>query len=190
MEEIIIGNQIWMQHNLNVETFHNGDPIPEMKTDDEWAKAGSEKTPAWCYYGNNPDNGNVYGKLYNWYAVTDPRGIAPNGWHVPTSKEWSELSKYLGGEDTMGDKMKSTDVQYWVNPENKATDKSGFSGLPGGYRYYLGMFANIGSNGNWWFASELDNFSAYFMYLISNDGKAHFHHNYKKNGYSLRCIKD
>jgi len=78
-----IGTQTWMAKNLNVSIFANGDPIPEVKTNEEWKKAAEEKKPAWCYYENDPANGAIYGKLYNWYAVSDPRGLAPKGWHIP-----------------------------------------------------------------------------------------------------------
>jgi len=102
-----IGTQTWMTENLNVSTFRNGDPIPEAKTEEEWKKADKERTPAWCYYENDPKNGTKYGKLYNWYAVIDPRGLAPAGWHVPIDSEWTVLNDYLGDE-AAGKKIKST----------------------------------------------------------------------------------
>ncbi|MFZ9583254.1 MAG: fibrobacter succinogenes major paralogous domain-containing protein, partial [Crocinitomicaceae bacterium] len=107
-QTVTIGTQVWMTKNLNVSTFRNGDPIPEAKTDEEWKKAGENQQPAWCYYDNNPANGAKYGKFYNWYAVNDPRGLAPEGYHVPTDAGWTQLSDYLGGEDVAGKKMKST----------------------------------------------------------------------------------
>jgi len=91
-----IGEQVWMAENLNVSTFRNGDPIPQARTQEEWKKAGENKQAAWCYYDNNPANGKKYGKLYNYYATSDPRGLAPNGWHIPTDSEWKTLIKYLG----------------------------------------------------------------------------------------------
>lgn len=105
---VTIGAQVWMKENLNVSTFRNGDPIPEAKTDEEWKAAGDAKQPAWCYYDNDPKNGAKYGKLYNWYAVNDSRGLAPEGWHVPTDVEWSVLIGYLGGEKDITKKIKST----------------------------------------------------------------------------------
>ena len=190
MEEVKIGKQVWMKINLNVDKFQNGEIIPEAKTDEEWKKAGENQEPAWCYYDYNPVNGDEYGKLYNWYAVNDSRRIAPNGWHVPTNKEWLALIKFLGGEDVMGDKVKNVYKHHWEDPKNIATNESGFSGLPGGYRYYLGIFANLGSNGNWWSASELNISNAYFLYLLSNSSKGYFHHDEKRNGFSLRCVRD
>ena len=105
-KSIKIGTQTWMTKNLNVSTFRNGDPIPEAKTEEEWKKAGEEGKPAWCYYDNDPKNGEKYGKLYNWHAVSDPRVLAPNGWHIPSDSEWSFLENYLG--EDVGKKMKST----------------------------------------------------------------------------------
>ena len=102
-----LGNQTWMAENLNVSTFRNGDTILEVKTTEEWIKAGKEGKPAWCYYDNDTANGRIYGKLYNWYAVDDKRGLAPDGWHVATDEEWTTLSHFLGGEFTAGKKMKS-----------------------------------------------------------------------------------
>jgi uncharacterized protein (TIGR02145 family) len=104
--EVKIDSQIWMNQNLNVNTFKNGDPIPQAKTNEEWEQAGKKKQPVWCYYDNDPKNGAKYGKLYNWYAVNDKRGLAPNGWHVPTDAEWTILETFLGTE--AGKKMKST----------------------------------------------------------------------------------
>jgi uncharacterized protein (TIGR02145 family) len=105
-KSIKIGNQTWMTSNLNVSTFRNGEAIPEAKTDEEWRRARENKQPAWCYYDNDPKNGIKYGKLYNWYAVNDPRGLAPAGWHVPSDAEWTTLEDQLGND--AGKKMKST----------------------------------------------------------------------------------
>ena len=139
-EEIKIGTQIWMSENLNISHFRNGDIIPEAKTAEEWKEARIKKQPAWCYYNNNLENGEIYGKLYNWYAVNDKRGLAPVGFHVPSDDEWTALSDYLGGEDIAGGKLKST--IGWNN--NSATNSSGFSALPGGYRYSNEAFNYIG----------------------------------------------
>jgi uncharacterized protein (TIGR02145 family) len=144
-----IGNQVWTNENLNVEHFRNGDLIPESKTATEWEAAGNAKKPAWCYYDNDPKNGKKYGKLYNWYAVNDTRGLAPDGWHVPTDLEWPLLEFNLG--DDAGKKMKSS--SGW-NHNGNGTNSSGFAGLPGGCRFYDGSFGNVGSIGCWWSASE------------------------------------
>ena len=109
-QSVTIGTQTWTTKNLDVATFRNGDAIPQAKTNEEWKAAGKNKQAAWCYYRNDPKNGAKYGKLYNWYAVVDTRGLAPAGWHVPTDEEWTVLSTFLGGEDVAGKKMKMSPV--------------------------------------------------------------------------------
>jgi uncharacterized protein (TIGR02145 family) len=104
-QTVSIGSQVWMTKNLDVDKFRNGDPILEAKTVQDWVKAVENKQPAWCYYDNNPANGTKYGKLYNWYAVNDPRGIAPVGYHVPSDAEWTKLKDFLGSD--AGIKMKN-----------------------------------------------------------------------------------
>jgi uncharacterized protein (TIGR02145 family) len=107
-QTVTIGTQVWTTKNLDVSTFRNGDVIPQASTDEAWEAAGENKQPAWCYYDNDPKNGTKYGKLYNWYAVNDPRGLAPEGYHIPTDAEWTVLTDYLGGERSESKKMKST----------------------------------------------------------------------------------
>jgi uncharacterized protein (TIGR02145 family) len=148
---IRIGWQVWSTENLNVSKFRNGDDIPEAKTDEEWVMAGKKKQPAWCYYNNDTVNGKKYGKLYNWYAINDPRGLAPIGWHIPSDAEWTTLTNYLGGEETAGAKMKSK--SGWNN-EGNGTNRSGFSGFPGGGRTQNGVFNYIGDIGFWWSSTE------------------------------------
>jgi uncharacterized protein (TIGR02145 family) len=100
------GNQEWMTKNLDVDRFRNGDLIPHAESNEEWKKAGDDEQPAWCYYDNDPENGKKYGKLYNWYAVNDPRGLVPEGWHITSQKEWTSLVEFLGGFEIAGLKMK------------------------------------------------------------------------------------
>ena len=97
-DSVRIGNQEWMTRNLDVDRFRNGDFIPHVELYEEWEKVGENGQPAWCYYKNSPENGKKYGKLYNWFAVNDPRGLAPEGWHVPTYEEWSILAEFLGAK--------------------------------------------------------------------------------------------
>ncbi len=147
MEEVKIGDQIWMTRNLNVDKFCNGDPIPEAKTNEEWIKAGENGEPAWCYYDNDPENGEKFGRLYNWYAVNDPRGLAPEGWHIPSDEEWTTLVDYLGGEDEANIKMRSS--VGWEN-DGEGNNESGFSALLGGYRNSYGDFNDLGECASWW----------------------------------------
>ena len=99
-QTVKIGKQIWMTNNLDVVTFRNGDTIPQLKTEEEWEKASKLELPAWCYYNYDPVNGTKYGKLYNWFAVNDSRGLAPKGYHVPTESEWAKMIDFLGGSNS------------------------------------------------------------------------------------------
>lgn len=197
-KKVKIGTQTWMAENLNVSTFRNGDPILQAKTDEEWEKAGKNKQPAWCYYDNDPENGSKYGKLYNWFAVNDPRGLAPKGWHVPSNHEWGILSAFLGGREIAGRKMKSSNgwqtieinrEKYYGNGSNE----SGFTGYPGGIRsgaYYENKFNGIGVYGSWW-SSSLDDIQLVFCRsLILKFDYIWVHTEGKSLGQSVRCIKD
>jgi uncharacterized protein (TIGR02145 family) len=182
-----IGNQKWMKRNLNVSLFRNGDPIPEIKTIDDWAKANENKQPAWCYYNNDPANGEKYGKLYNFYAVNDPRGLAPQGWHIPTTAEWGILINLLGGQDVAGKKMKS---KIGWNNDGEGTNESNFSALPSGYYSIDSSFLKIGSFSGWWTSTEERDYSAMSCYIFDNFEFAYFDSYYKSGGLSVRCIKD
>ncbi|MBU3715090.1 MAG: hypothetical protein FGM46_09120 [Ferruginibacter sp.] len=177
-QTVTIGKQVWMSENLNVDKFRNGDPIPEAKTDEGWKKAGQEGKPAWCYYDNDPKNGVKYGKLYNWYALNDPRGLAPQGWHIPSDDEWTILTNFLGGTKVAGDMMKS---------------KMGWN-EGGGYRANNGTFYNGGSFGYWWSSSGKDTYYAWSYVLdYSMDytsGIVFRHSNSKAYGLSVRCLRD
>ena len=187
IKTIQIGTQVWMVENLNVDRFRNGDLIPEARTNEAWQKAGDNKQPAWCYYNNDPKNGVTYGKLYNWYAVNDPRGLAPKGYHVPIVAEWTLLTNYLGGENVAGKKMKST--SGWDDQGN-GTNSSGFSGLPGGGRYSRGAFDNIGKDGNWWSSSEYGTDVAWDRYLNFGIARLYSYCSAKGGGLYVRCVKD
>jgi uncharacterized protein (TIGR02145 family) len=184
--EVTIGKQVWMSENLNVDKFRNGDPILEAKTDKEWKKAGENGVPAWCYYNNNPDNGVRYGKLYNWFAVNDPRGLAPEGWKIPSDEDWTRLTDFLGGEIVAGKKMKST--EFWA--DNKGTDESGFSGLPGGDRNSNGKFFRVGKYGYWWSSTESSPNTAWNHYLSCDYGSVFRIYYNKADGFSVRCLRD
>src|ERR1035438_4428509 len=147
-KSIKIGKQTWSAENLNVTTYRNGDKIPQMQDANEWSKL---TTGAWCYYQNKTEYGFVYGIMYNWYAVHDPRGLAPKGWHSPTDAEWTEMVNTLGGINEAGTKMKTK--TGWSDDGN-GTDESGFSALPSGGRNTTGIFGDLGRDGYWWSASE------------------------------------
>ncbi len=186
-----IGNQNWTTENLNVSKFSNGDQIKLAKRNRKWKRLGRRHKPAWCYYENKTKNGTTYGKLYNWYAVNDPRGLAPKGYHIPSDSEWIKLTEYLGGEDIAGQKMKA--VNGWkshINNFSNGNNKSGFSGLPGGYRYINGFFLYAGSFGYWWSSSDDNEGNAWYRDQSYNKSNASRDINSKKNGLSVRCIKD
>ena len=186
---IVLGNgQEWMAENLRTTTYANGDPIPNVTDDNQWEDL---TTGAWAHYNNDSQYENPYGKLYNWYTVDDPRNVCPTGWHVPTDAEWTVLSDYLGGSAVAGGKMKSTGTQYWSSPNTDATNESGFSGLPGGYRNYNVAFYYVDSLGYWWSSTETNSTYAWNRHLDYYNGGVHRHHsNYKKFGYSVRCLRD
>ena len=183
--EVKIGKQIWMNRNLNTDKFRNGDIITHAKTREEWKIAGREKQPAWCYYDNDPANGEKYGKLYNWYAVTDPRGLAPEGWHIPNYDEWAQLKDHLGTD--AGTKMKSE--KGWFREKNN-TNSSGFSALPAGFRDLSGDFLGIESFGYWWTSSEEFTDFAWAQYMRYNLLYVYTDNGNKENGLSVRCIRD
>jgi len=186
-KRVKIGNQEWMSENLNVSTFRSGDIIYEAKTNEEWEKARAEGKPAWCYYDSKPDNGKKYGKLYNWYAVNDIKGLAPEGWHIPSDEEWNKLVEYLGTSDA-GIKIKGT--SGWNNNGN-GTNECGFNGLPGGYRYSSdGTFNNIGDYGYWWSSTENLSNNAWYRVVNCFDGYIGRYPGNKRTGFSVRCIKD
>jgi uncharacterized protein (TIGR02145 family) len=189
--EIQIGNQIWMCRNLDVDHYRNGDSIPEVRESAQWANL---TTGAWCYYNNSDSLGKIYGKLYNWYAVNDPRGLAPEGWHIPSYNEWTELETFLGGSDIAGGKLKSTGTiedrdGLWYSPNIGAINSSGFSGFPGGANG-TGTFRDMGVYANWWSSIERDEESVWGKYLEVYTPRFTMSRVIKKAGISVRCIKD
>jgi uncharacterized protein (TIGR02145 family) len=182
-----IGNQIWETKNLNTEKFQNGDIIIHAKTNEEWTKAGEDGIPAWCYYNNDPANGAKYGKLYNWYAVNDPRGLSSNDWHIPSETEWVTLSTYLGGDKIAGSKMKSTN--NWQANGN-GTNESGFNGFPGGFRDFDGAFNNIGIEGYWWSTAKYGNYFAWSNNLNYAKSNAQMSFTDLGCGFSIRLVKE
>jgi uncharacterized protein (TIGR02145 family) len=186
---VVLGNgQEWMAENLRTTTYANGDPIPNITAGNEWSGL---TIGAWAHYQNNTSFQNPYGKLYNWYAVADPRKVCPTGWHMPTDSEWTVLTDYLGGESVAGGKMKSTGTQYWNSPNAGATNESGFSGLPGGYRDFDGGYFNLlGDLGFWWSTSEIDQLRAWGRTLRVDNAIVERGPQLKKFGLSVRCVRD
>jgi uncharacterized protein (TIGR02145 family) len=178
-----IGKQVWMAENLDVDTYRNGDSIPQVKSPEKWSTL---KTGAWCYFDNKIENGHKYGRLYNWYAVNDPRGLAPAGFHVPSDKEWEQLMADLDNEETAA-KLKSK--RGWK--ENKeATDETGFGALPGGYRVFNGPFIYEGSHAFFWSATSVTPDKAWGRGMLYNHVDVGRDEGSKGSGLSVRCIQD
>jgi uncharacterized protein (TIGR02145 family) len=202
MIEVTIGKQIWMSENLNISIFRNGDLIFEAKNPEDWKMAAEKQIPAWTYYNNDPVNGEKFGKLYNWFAVNDLRGLAPEGWHIPTDEEWSVLSDFLGGNKNSANKLKQN--EGWNLPGYKrgnGSNESGFGAKPGGYCYYFdsspSTFEQIGAYGCWWSSTKkVKPLSAYtismrnFTFWGWVDNSLIRSNHPLVNGYSVRCLKD
>jgi uncharacterized protein (TIGR02145 family) len=182
---VTICSQVWMTTNLDVTNYRNGDPIPQVTDPTQWVGL---TTGAWCYYNNDPANVTIYGKLYNWYAVNDSRGLAPQGWHIPSDAEWTTLSTCLGGE--AGGAMKEVGTTHWSTPNYGASNSSGFTGLPGGYRGYVGTFYHIGGYGYWWGSTEYGTNYAWYRLLGDDNGDLGRNFTTKPNGFSVRCLRD
>ena len=193
-----IGSQVWMAENLKVTRYRNGDAIPNVTSPSKWENLSSG---ARCAYDNKRSNAKIYGLLYNWYAVNDRRHIAAQGWHVPTDKEWKQLEKYLGmsspeandagwrGTDE-GGKLKERGTAHWKSPNTGATNESGFSALPGGYRNYLGTFLGIGGYGFWWSATANSSTNAWYRTLGYSYSDVYRYGYDKRSGFSLRLVRD
>ena len=186
-----IGTQQWMGENLKTSKYSDGTTIPNITDNTQWA---SNTTGAWAYYNNDAANNPKYGKLYNWYAVSKTtngnKNVCPTGWHVPTDAEWTVLTDYLGGESVAGGKLKEVGTTNWNSPNTGATNTSLFSALPGGDRIYDGNYFGIGSSGYWWSSTEGNTIDAWSRNLNDNYGVAYGFISIKKDGFSVRCLRD
>ncbi len=182
---VVIGNQEWMAENLNVEHYRNGDVIPQVQSNEDWADL---KTGAWCYYENKTSNEKTYGKLYNWYAVNDYCGLAPEGWHIPSDAEWTQLTDYLGGYKAAGGKLKATTL--WTSPNTEAINSSGFTAFPGGLRDFVGSFTTIGESGWFWSSSKYYTDSSWLRRMVYGSSNVHLFVTNKGEGLSVRCVRD
>lgn len=186
-DEVIIGAQVWMKKNLNAEKFRNGDPIYHAQTFEEWQKAGKNGQPAWCYYENDLSNGEKYGKLYNWYAVNDPRGLAPKGWRIPSDSDWVKLTNFLYNRETEDMEKQLKSKQGWKD-EGNGNNKTGFSALPSGSRG--DNFYAIGQYGYWWSSTERDQNSVWLRIISHKDCCLDRESGFKNEGFSVRCVRD
>lgn len=197
---ITIGAQIWSSKNLDVTQYLNGDPIPQVSNPLEWETL---TTGAWCWYDNDSASyAAVYGKLYNWYAVNDSRGFAPDGWRVPSESDWNKLVLSIDvNADTnclisctqssiAGGEMKETGLVHWLTPNNGANNNTGFTALPGGGRNTDGTYFYLGNYGNWWSKGSYDASSAFIRTLSYSGASFKKEVSYKRLGYSVRLVKN
>jgi len=180
-----IGHQVWMSENLDTDKFLNGDLIPEVKSNEEWKEYAQAGKPAWCYYDNDSANAR-FGKLYNWHAVNDPRGLAPKGWHIPTDAEWAELTNYLG-EKKIAFSLKLADTSW--KRANDGNNSAGFSAIPGGIRIRDGRFQYFGLASYWWSKTVYNTNASLFRSL--GDYTILYRAFYDTGtGMSVRCTRD
>ena len=182
-----IGDQWWMAENLKVARYRNGDSIPKVTGTSEWADFN---TGAYCNFDNDEGHVATYGRLYNWYAVDDSRSIAPEGWHIPSDSEWQILADYLGGDLVAGGKMKEKGTIHWTDPNYDATNESGFTCLPGGFRNIDGSFADMFDEAYFWSSTEVNSSRSRCRSLYYFSSELNRSYNYKRMGFSIRCIKD
>ena len=193
-----IGDQCWMAENLKVTHYRNSETVPNVIDDWIWFELS---TGAYCNYDNNGGNVSTYGRLYNWYAVMDSRGLAPEGWHVPSDEEWKQLEMYLGMSQAAADstglrgvdeggKLKESGTVHWNAPNTGATNESGFTALPGGYRDQDGRFFDMGSTTFFWASTVYDIYFAWLRNMGYNSSKIARSWNFKRGGLSVRCVKD
>ena len=197
-QTIQLGDQVWMTENLKVTHYRNGDAIPNVTENAEWTNLTAG---AYCEYDNDASHTATYGRLYNWYAVHDGREIAPTGWHVPTDEDWKTLEMTLGmnqlevndtqdrGTDE-GGKLKEMGTTHWQSPNTGATNESGFTALPGGFRNFNGIFYSLGSYAIFWSATESSALHAWFRSLAFDNSSVHRYYDKKQDGFSVRLLRD
>jgi uncharacterized protein (TIGR02145 family) len=182
-----IGAQTWMVENLKTTHYNDGTAIPLVTGNTAW---GSLTTPGYCWYNNDIANKTPYGALYNWYAVNTGK-LCPTGWHVATDAEWTQLTDYLGGENVAGGKMKEAGLSHWQSPNTGATNSSGFTALPGGYRDDDGSFYGLTYYAYFWSSSQYDATSAWYRDLYYDYEYVYRSHYLDKTvGFSCRCLQD
>ena len=188
-----IGTQVWLVENLKTTKYNDGTPIPNITDAAAWAAA---TTGAYSDYSNTPANSATYGRLYNWYVVDNNettkiasnggKNVCPTGWHVPSDDEWRTLTTFLGGYAVAGDKLKETGTTHWITPNAGATNETGFTALPGGFRDYLGgSYGGIGAGCAWWSSTEAYPTLAFFRYVNMYSFSTG-----KQDGRSVRCVRD
>ncbi len=184
---IEVGDQVWMAENLRVTQYNDGTAIPNVEDELNWKNTTS---PAYSWYENKEGTYAIpYGALYNWYTINTGE-LCPVGWHIPSVEEWETLILNLGDRPLAGGEIKEKGDTHWKSPNRNATNSSGFSALPGGFRNSgEGHFYQLGENGYWWSSSEKFD-SAWELKLNFNDGYTYIELGIPSNGNSIRCLKD
>jgi len=183
---VTIGTQVWMKENLKVTHYRDGSSIPNVTEAAPWQ---AQTAGAYCNYDNDANNGSTYGRLYNWYAVNDSRGLAPAGWHIPSEAEWNTMVSYLGGEEVAGGKLKETGATHWTIINIGATNETGFTAIPGGERSYNGVFNKLNEAATWWTSSS-DGTYAWQWIVGAYDDDIGEQGSIYTYGFSVRCVKD
>jgi uncharacterized protein (TIGR02145 family) len=181
-----INNLWWMAANLKVTHYRNGVEIPDATDSASWVDATGG---VYCNYNNNSSYVYLYGRLYNWYAVSDTSGLAPEGWHVATDADWQAMVDFLGGDSLAGGKLKVAGIAYWTPPNVGATNESGFSAMPAGFRFPSAEFYGIQAHGNFW-TSTTNGAGGYYRFVhCTTAAVAHYSCN-PPGGFSVRCVKN
>ncbi len=188
-DTIQIGSQVWMSENLKTEFYLNGDIIPTTSNPSIDISGLPDPKYQWAYAGNENFE-DIYGRLYTWYVITDPRGICPAGWRVPDNQDWNILVDFLGGSINAGDKLKEIGNTHWHLPNDGATNETGFNALPGGFRRPNGDFMMIGYHGRWWSTTEASIENAWRMGVANDRNETGLYNYYKSEGFSVRCLKN
>ena len=199
-----IGNQCWMQQNMKATHYHDGTAISNITDNNEWGALGNNNIDdAYCAYNNDNNNIDIYGAIYTWAAAmgdnavssssnpSNVQGVCPDGWHIPSDLEYTQLTDFLGGDTIAGSKMKDFDL--WATTDS-LNNSSGFSLLPSGYRNgegtSLGVFYSLTYNAYLWSSTESNGSTAYVRKLHHNDSIVERLYLYKSHGFSVRCVKD
>lgn len=186
---VVIGNQTWMKDNLKVTTYNDGTPIEVIEDAEAWHQVFYNHNPGMSWYDNDSATySTCYGGLYNRYAVETGK-LCPAGWEVPTIADLETLVDYLGGDEVAGGKLKDVCLGVWESPNGGATNESGFTALPGGYRNYLGDFNSLGIGANFHSSTPSATDNAPYINLRYENGEIVWPEFLKSNGYSVRCIK-
>jgi uncharacterized protein (TIGR02145 family) len=182
-----IGDQVWMAENLMTSTFSDGTEIPVVTDAAGWNEL---TTPGLCWYDNDATaNKETYGALYNYHSVNSGK-LCPDGWHVPSRDEWEQLRDVLGDTLTGGGKLKEEGTEHWKTPNTGAVNSMGFTALPAGIRYFEGTFNSVTYFTSFWSSTESDNDKAWYLSLYYSDAVVAMNRISKKDGFSVRCIKD